>query len=97
MRTEFLVVGRATMPDEEEQYRAYVKVVKAFDDHPIVIRTFDMGATSFLLAGIRRKRIRSWAGAPYACASTNQSCSRRSCGRCFGQRCMGTCESCCPW
>ena len=23
MRTEFLVVGRATMPDEEEQYRAY--------------------------------------------------------------------------
>jgi phosphotransferase system enzyme I (PtsI) len=26
MRTEFLVVGRATMPDEEEQYRAYRRV-----------------------------------------------------------------------
>ncbi|MDQ6689218.1 MAG: PEP-utilizing enzyme, partial [Gemmatimonadota bacterium] len=28
MRTEFLVVGRATMPDEEEQYRAYRHVVE---------------------------------------------------------------------
>ena len=25
MRTEFLVVGRATMPDEDEQYRAYTQ------------------------------------------------------------------------
>ena len=29
MRTEFLVVGRATMPDEEEQYKAYRHVVEA--------------------------------------------------------------------
>ena len=28
MRTEFLVVGRATMPDEDEQYRAYKRVVE---------------------------------------------------------------------
>ncbi len=27
MRTEFLVVGRAAMPDEEEQYKSYKKVV----------------------------------------------------------------------
>jgi phosphotransferase system enzyme I (PtsI) len=43
MRTEFLVVGRASMPDEEEQYRAYRKVVNAFGDMPVVIRTFDVG------------------------------------------------------
>jgi phosphotransferase system enzyme I (PtsI) len=43
MRTEFLVVGRATMPDEEEQYRAYARVVKAFNGRPVVIRTFDVG------------------------------------------------------
>jgi phosphoenolpyruvate-protein phosphotransferase (PTS system enzyme I) len=43
MRTEFLVVGRATMPDEEEQYRAYAKVVQAFGGKPVVIRTFDVG------------------------------------------------------
>ena len=45
MRTEFLIVGRATMPDEEEQYKAYTRVVKAFGNHPIVIRTFDSGET----------------------------------------------------
>jgi phosphotransferase system enzyme I (PtsI) len=43
MRTEFLVVGRATMPDEEEQYQAYRHVVEAFGGRPVVIRTFDVG------------------------------------------------------
>jgi phosphoenolpyruvate-protein phosphotransferase (PTS system enzyme I) len=51
MRTEFLVVGRATMPDEEEQYRAYSKVVRAFDNHPVVIRTFDMGGDKLPVGG----------------------------------------------
>jgi phosphotransferase system enzyme I (PtsI) len=51
MRTEFLVVGRATMPDEEEQYRSYKKVVSAFDNHPIVIRTFDMGGDKLPVGG----------------------------------------------
>ena len=51
MRTEFLVVGRATMPDEEEQYKAYTKVVKAFGDHPIVIRTFDVGGDKLPVGG----------------------------------------------
>ncbi len=43
MRTEFLAVGRATMPDEEEQFRAYHRVVSAFAGKPVVIRTFDVG------------------------------------------------------
>ena len=43
MRTEFLVVGRASMPDEDEQYRAYADVVKAFGSRPVIIRTFDIG------------------------------------------------------
>jgi phosphotransferase system enzyme I (PtsI) len=51
MRTEFLVVGRATMPDEEEQYRAYTKVVKAFGDRPVVIRTFDVGGDKLPVGG----------------------------------------------
>ena len=51
MRTEFLVVGRATMPDEEEQYKAYTRVVKAFGDHPIVIRTFDVGGDKLPVGG----------------------------------------------
>jgi len=51
MRTEFLAVGRATMPDEDEQYRAYTKVVAAFDNHPVVIRTFDMGGDKLPVGG----------------------------------------------
>lgn len=43
MRTEFLAVGKASMPDEEEQFRAYHKVVTAFAGKPVVIRTFDVG------------------------------------------------------
>jgi phosphotransferase system enzyme I (PtsI) len=51
MRTEFLVVGRAAMPDEEEQYKAYTKVVKAFGDKPVVIRTFDVGGDKLPVGG----------------------------------------------
>ena len=51
MRTEFLVVGRAAMPDEDEQYRAYAKVVSAFGGRPVVIRTFDVGGDKLPIGG----------------------------------------------
>jgi phosphotransferase system enzyme I (PtsI) len=51
MRTEFLVVGRANMPDEEEQYRAYARVVEAFKGRPVVIRTFDVGGDKLPVGG----------------------------------------------
>jgi phosphotransferase system enzyme I (PtsI) len=51
MRTEFLVVGRAAMPDEDEQYRAYAKVVTAFQGRPVVIRTFDVGGDKLPIGG----------------------------------------------
>ena len=46
-RTEFLVVGRSTVPGEEEQYRAYRSVTEAFPSHPVLIRTFDLGGDKF--------------------------------------------------
>jgi phosphotransferase system enzyme I (PtsI) len=51
MRTEFLVVGRASMPDEEEQVRAYTRVVRAFGGRPVVIRTFDIGGDKLPIGG----------------------------------------------
>ena len=51
MRTEFLVVGRATMPDEDEQYEAYKHVVEAFGGRPVVIRTFDVGGDKLPVGG----------------------------------------------
>lgn len=43
-RTEFLFMNRATPPTEEEQFRAYVRVVRALPNKPVTIRTIDIGA-----------------------------------------------------
>jgi phosphotransferase system enzyme I (PtsI) len=51
MRTEFLVVGKASMPDEEEQYLAYRRVAEAFSGHPVTIRTYDIGGDKLPVGG----------------------------------------------
>jgi phosphoenolpyruvate-protein phosphotransferase (PTS system enzyme I) len=43
-RTEFLYLNRGGLPDEEEQFEAYRRVVQAMDGRPVTIRTFDLGA-----------------------------------------------------
>ena len=48
-RTEFLVVGRNTPPEEEEQYRAYRQVTQTFPGDAVYIRTFDLGGDKFPL------------------------------------------------
>jgi len=47
-RTEFLFIGRDTLPDEDEQYEAYRSVLKALPGKPVTIRTFDVGADKAL-------------------------------------------------
>jgi phosphotransferase system enzyme I (PtsI) len=47
LRTEFLVVGRNTMPDEEEQYESYRRVAEVFRGQPVYIRLFDLGGDKF--------------------------------------------------
>jgi phosphotransferase system enzyme I (PtsI) len=43
-RTEFLFMGKETIPSEEEQYQAYKKVLEDMGrDRPVVIRTLDLG------------------------------------------------------
>lgn len=43
-RTEFLFMNREQMPDEEEQYQAYLRVLRAVPDQQVTIRTLDLGA-----------------------------------------------------
>ncbi len=43
-RTEFLFMNRPEPPNEEEQFRAYVKVIKSLPGKPVTIRTLDLGA-----------------------------------------------------
>lgn len=47
-RTEFLFIGRDSLPDEEEQYEAYRAVLKAMGGKPVTIRTFDVGSDKAL-------------------------------------------------
>jgi len=44
-RSEFLFMGRSgQLPDEQEQYRAYVSAVEGMQGLPVTIRTVDIGA-----------------------------------------------------
>jgi phosphoenolpyruvate-protein phosphotransferase (PTS system enzyme I) len=42
-RTEFLFMDRDSLPSEEEQYHAYKEVAESMPDHPIIVRTMDIG------------------------------------------------------
>ncbi len=42
-RTEFLFMDRDALPTEEEQYQAYKEVAESMPDHPIIVRTMDIG------------------------------------------------------
>jgi len=46
-RTEFLYLESDQEPTEEVQYAAYTRVLKAFPNGPVVIRTLDLGAEKF--------------------------------------------------
>jgi phosphotransferase system enzyme I (PtsI) len=43
-RTEFLFMERNTLPDEEEQFTSYKKILECFGKKPVYIRTLDVGA-----------------------------------------------------
>lgn len=42
-RTEFLYMGRDELPDEEEQFHHYKRVLEAFNPRPVTLRTLDIG------------------------------------------------------
>ncbi len=43
-RSEFLFLNRENLPDEDEQFEAYLTVVHKMHGLPVTIRTFDLGA-----------------------------------------------------
>jgi phosphotransferase system enzyme I (PtsI) len=42
-RTEFLFMGKAVPPSEEEQHKAYARVLETFGDKYVILRTIDIG------------------------------------------------------
>jgi phosphotransferase system enzyme I (PtsI) len=47
-RTEFLYMGRDTLPGEDEQFSHYRKVLQQFGKRPVVLRTLDIGGDKTL-------------------------------------------------
>ena len=46
-RTEYLYSNRDDLPDEEEQFNVYKKMLTACEDAPVIIRTLDVGGDKF--------------------------------------------------
>jgi len=42
-RTEFLYMDASTEPTEDDQYKAYKKVLETMDGKPVIVRTIDIG------------------------------------------------------
>ncbi|MBI4501288.1 MAG: phosphoenolpyruvate--protein phosphotransferase [Gemmatimonadetes bacterium] len=47
LRTEFLLIGRAALPSEDEQARYFERVVRRFAGQPVLIRSYDLGGDKF--------------------------------------------------
>ncbi len=47
-RTEFFYMNRRDLPNENEQFEAYKKVVTHLSGQPVVVRTLDLGGDKFL-------------------------------------------------
>ncbi len=56
-RTEFLFMNRDDIPDENEQLRQYLSVIKTLKGLPVTIRTLDLGADKDCGAGAGSDRI----------------------------------------
>ena len=74
-RTEFLFMNRNRLPDEEEQYEAYVNVVRKLDGAPLTIRTLDLGADKTLTSERRE--------APRGVMATNPALGLRAIRLCL--------------
>jgi phosphotransferase system enzyme I (PtsI) len=47
MRTEFLIVGRAALPDEDELTNYFRRVARQFPGLPVTVRSYDVGGDKF--------------------------------------------------
>jgi phosphotransferase system enzyme I (PtsI) len=47
LRTEFLLLGRSELPDEDEQAEYYTRVGERFPGQPVVVRSYDIGGDKF--------------------------------------------------
>ena len=54
-RSEYLFMGRDTLPDEEEQYESYRELIESMGGRPVTIRTIDVGSDKLLTPEARKQ------------------------------------------
>lgn len=54
-RSEYLFMGRDTLPDEEEQVESYKELIDSMGGRPVTIRTIDVGGDKLLNAEARKR------------------------------------------
>jgi phosphoenolpyruvate-protein phosphotransferase (PTS system enzyme I) len=47
VRTEFMILGRPELPDEDEQTAYYTRIGERFPGQPVVVRSYDVGGDKF--------------------------------------------------
>ncbi len=65
LRTEFLFLGRATAPPEEEQLAAYSAIAEVMGARPLVVRTLDVGGDKslpYIESGAEANPFLGWRG-----------------------------------
>lgn len=61
-RTEYIFLGRHDLPSEDEQYKAYINVVKKVKSYQVIFRTIDVGGDKFLSQPQVPKEMRPFLG-----------------------------------
>ena len=90
-RSEFLFMGRADLPGEEEQYEAYASVVKVMAGRPSPSARWTSARTRRWTARPRWPPTPRWASAPSATAWRAPRCSPRNCAPSCAPRPTGRC------
>ena len=86
LRTEFLFLDRADPPSEDEQYEFYATAARSFD-HPVVIRSFDIGGDKPApYMQVDEEENPSLGSAALGCTRISPKLSRRKSGQFFGRR-----------
>ena len=99
LRTEFLFLDRAQLPDEDEQAETLRQIAVALDGRPLVVRTLDAGADKPLPAlphAARGQPVPRRARHPPGARSARRS-SPRSCARSCAWRPSTRSRRCCRW
>ena len=97
-RTEFLYMGRNTLPGEDEQFNCYRKVLERFGKRTVILRTIDIGGDKTLSSmELPGKKTLFWETGHCGSALAIRTFLPLKSGHVYGRQSTVIFGSCCPW